>query len=54
MLHNDNFTVHESIEAYFGHVINDVGIQYAALKCPIRLLFLYYSTGMLCDSNLNS
>ena len=30
MLHNDNFTVHNSIEAYFGHVINDIGIGYVA------------------------
>ena len=24
MLHIDNFTVHDSIEGYFGHVIDDV------------------------------
>ena len=43
MLHNDNFTVHNSIEAYFGQVtnVNDVCSTFI-LKCPIRLVQVCY------------
>ena len=44
MLHNDNFTVHDSIEAYFGHVIIDVWYMDAACR---RLI------GIITNSNVH-